>query len=100
LFNYRNILIDENDNLKLADFGVAKTLIASITNSQVGTINYWAPEIFKTDGYDQKTDVWASAVTFYQIITGSVPFYPNSLDTTPTPKLPKEFSNLNNLFTK
>ena len=61
---------------------------------------YWAPEIFNKEGYDQKTDVWAIAITFYQIITGSIPFYPKNLNNTPIPRLPKEFNDFNNLFIK
>lgn len=39
-----------------------------------GTIYYQAPEIFIGGGYDEKVDVWAVGITFYQLVTGKTPF--------------------------
>ena len=39
-----------------------------------GTLYYQAPEIFIGGGYDEKVDVWAVGITFYQLVTGRTPF--------------------------
>ena len=51
-----NVLLDENGNIKLADFGVSKFLGKmehKRTNSQIGTLAYMAPEMLKNSVEDE-----------------------------------------------
>ena len=51
-----NILIDNEFNIKIADFGLSK-MIESI-NSFRGTIEYMSPEVINGESYDAKCDIW------------------------------------------
>ena len=61
----RNILIDDGDILKLADFGLSKKLPSDFVTSRVfgtcsGTCTHLAPEIIKAKNgkYGRKIDIW------------------------------------------
>jgi serine/threonine protein kinase len=38
------------------------------------TLVYWAPELLKLEEYNEKVDLWAIGVSFYQVVTGEHPF--------------------------
>ncbi|XP_019055568.1 PREDICTED: serine/threonine-protein kinase CDL1 [Nelumbo nucifera] len=69
-----NILLDENFNPKLSDFGLAKlgpTGDKSYVSTRVmGTYGYCAPEYAKTGQLTTKSDVYSFGVVFLEIITG------------------------------
>lgn len=76
-----NILMDENLFPKISDFGLAKitsfiseTINNPSKNDFKGTPIYSAPEIFKTQSYSKKSDIYAFAIITYQILTGKNPF--------------------------
>ncbi|EGR28915.1 protein kinase domain protein, partial [Ichthyophthirius multifiliis] len=72
-----NLLISENDELKIADFGVSSMFEGGddkLSNDH-GTKCYLAPEIWKGEDFKGRpTDIWAAGVTFYEIIVGERPF--------------------------
>lgn len=55
-----NILLDENFNVKAADFGLAKQLSnhTRFAETNCGTPLYMSPEIIAERGYDEKADIW------------------------------------------
>jgi len=57
--NPTNILVDNNFNIKLADFGLAKTFQRGIKVNQsfVGTPAYSCPEILQNKPYTEKADI-------------------------------------------
>ncbi|KAL8270415.1 hypothetical protein Esti_005644 [Eimeria stiedai] len=82
-----NILIhDEVEDgffrVKLADFGLAKTLAncGSMATTMVGTPQYWAPEVIACGGsnahgsYGYQADLWSFGVCLYVFLGGTYPF--------------------------
>ena len=73
-----NILLDEDDNAYLSDFGIAKNL-ASLDNLTqadvvVGSPNYISPEQVRSDSISPQTDIYCLGVTLYELLTGTLPF--------------------------
>lgn len=69
-----NLLI-VGDHLKVADFGLVKSVASSTQNSLVGgmTPAYSAPEIYD-DQPSPRSDQYSLAIVFQQMLTGSLPF--------------------------
>jgi len=70
-----NILLDENYNIKLCDFGLAKpkTDLNSGSSKFSGTPAYMAPEILQKKSYDEKVDVYAFGTLIWEIMTRKIP---------------------------
>lgn len=75
-----NILIDENNQLKLADFGIVKFLEVEETHDTtgtsvgIGTPEYMAPEQGTSKTIDERADIYSFGVLFYEALTGKKPF--------------------------
>ncbi|KAL0720781.1 hypothetical protein Bca4012_035380 [Brassica carinata] len=77
-FKSSNILLDENWNAKLSDFGLARMGpskgVTHVSTAVVGTIGYAAPEYIQTGHLTAKSDVWSYGIFLYELITGKRPF--------------------------
>lgn len=73
-FKASNILLDENFNSKLSDFGLAKVGPTGdqshVSTRVMGTYGYCAPEYASTGQLTTKSDVYSFGVVFLEIITG------------------------------
>lgn len=79
-----NILFDENtDVVKVADFGIARIMDASATRTKTGDILgsplYMSPEQLKGEVVDGRTDIFSLGATFYQLLSGELPFKGDNL---------------------
>ncbi len=74
----QNVFIMADGTIKLGDFGIATFQHdARITRSEVvvGSVHYLAPEISKGESQaSPQSDVYALGITFFELITGRVPF--------------------------
>ena len=74
-----NIMVDEHDNIKLIDFGIAGTstgrrLTFAKFSQTMGTPDYISPEQVKGKRGDGRSDLYAMGVMLYEMLTGKVPF--------------------------
>lgn len=71
-----NIMITEDGQIKIADFGIAKIDTSSLTQAGVvlGTPTYMSPEQFIGREVDHRTDIYSTGVLLYQFLTGERPF--------------------------
>ena len=72
-----NILLDEDRNVKLCDFGWCVDVSKGERMTFCGTYEYMAPEIVDEKYYDYSIDVWSLGVLLYEMIHGFSPFRPN-----------------------
>ena len=66
-----NILINENNKIKIGDFGVSKMLSThkNYAKSNAGKLHYNAPEIEKNEKYDYKVDIYSLGCIMYELFT-------------------------------
>src|SRR5262249_8459447 len=78
-----NILVGEDGQPKVLDFGVARRLeqsspatVATETGQLVGTLAYMSPEqvLAKPEGIDTRTDIYAIGVILYRLLCSRLPF--------------------------
>ncbi len=73
-----NILLDEDGNALLSDFGIAATVTQSETLAKhgllAGTPAYMAPELFLGEPASRLSDIYAMGVVLYEVLTNSRPF--------------------------
>jgi hypothetical protein len=73
----QNVLVGEDDVVKLIDFGLAKTALTSsltVTGLLLGTPHYMAPEQVRGKNVDARSDIYALGALTYHAATGRPPF--------------------------
>ncbi|RNF40644.1 Stk1 family PASTA domain-containing Ser/Thr kinase [Planococcus salinus] len=73
----QNILMDEEGNVKITDFGIAMALSATSytqTNSVLGTVHYLSPEQARGGTANKKSDIYSLGIVMFELLTGRLPF--------------------------
>jgi len=101
-----NVLFRGDGTPVLTDFGIARALQSTESMTQsgmlVGTPSYMSPEQARGETVDQRTDIYALGVLFYELLTGAVPYKATSAVSTalkhisdPIPVLPDPLKHWN-----
>ncbi|CAL9213776.1 unnamed protein product [Arabidopsis halleri] len=69
-----NVLVGENGEAKIADFGCAKWVESELTESVKGTPVFMAPEVARGERQGKESDIWAVGCTVIEMVTGSPPW--------------------------
>ncbi|CAI0476023.1 unnamed protein product [Linum tenue] len=79
-----NLLLDENGNLKVSDFGLSAVADQirqdGLFHTFCGTPAYVAPEVLARKGYDAaKVDIWSCGVILFVLMAGYLPFHDQNI---------------------
>ncbi len=75
-----NLLLDGMGRLKITDFGIVKLAgerSLTRTGFNPGTVEYMSPEQIRGVEVDSRSDIYSLGVTFYEALTGRLPFPPS-----------------------
>jgi serine/threonine-protein kinase len=73
----QNILVMEDGELKVTDFGIAHAATSStvtMTSTAIGSVHYFSPEQARGGYVDEKSDLYSLGIVMYEMVTGKLPF--------------------------
>ncbi len=71
-----NIMVNKEGTVKVVDFGIARVLDASKTQTGmlIGTFAYMSPEQYHGEHADERSDIWSFGVLLYELLASRRPF--------------------------
>jgi beta-lactam-binding protein with PASTA domain/tRNA A-37 threonylcarbamoyl transferase component Bud32 len=75
-FKPQNVIVDEDDRVKVTDFGIARAGASEITEtgSIMGTAQYLSPEQAQGTAAEERSDLYSIGVMLFEMLTGQLPF--------------------------
>jgi eukaryotic-like serine/threonine-protein kinase len=76
-----NMMLTPDGSVKLMDFGIARSAndrSLTMTGTTLGSLNYMPPEQVKGEPADNRSDLYSLGVSFYELVTGQLPFEADS----------------------
>jgi len=76
-----NIMQDANGRVVVMDFGLARSIASeglTQTGLMVGTMEYMSPEQAQAKDLDERSDIFAVGLIFYELLTGKMPYQADS----------------------
>jgi len=98
----QNIMIDQDGNARIMDFGIARSLKGKgITGAgvMIGTPDYMSPEQVEGKETDQRSDIYSLGVILFEMVTGQTPFQgdtPFTIGVKHKSEIPQDPKELNN----
>ena len=92
-----NLMVDEHDVLKVADFGIARNLQDSVSRISMkfngaGALAYMSPQQMLGDNPSPMDDIYALGATLYELLTGKPPFWTGDIATQLESRIPPRMS--------
>jgi eukaryotic-like serine/threonine-protein kinase len=71
-----NVMVLADGTVRILDFGLAKARDQSVTETGgvFGTVSYMSPQQIRGEKVDERADLWALGIVFYEMLTGMKPF--------------------------
>src|SRR5947209_19165027 len=88
-----NLMVNQRGDLKVADFGIARTLAESlrlltVEQSRSGTLVYMSPQQLDGERGTHLDDIYSLGATLYDLLTSRPPFYVGNIDRQIREKIP------------
>src|SRR5467141_1552202 len=80
-----NLMVNQRGNLKISDFGIARSLTDSVSRLTVeqgrsGTLVYMSPQQLNGERTTHLDDIYSLGATIYELLTSKPPFYSGNID--------------------
>src|SRR5437773_2789708 len=81
-----NLMVNQRGDLKIADFGIARTLAESLKSvtleqqGRSGTLSYMSPQQLDGERGTHLDDIYSLGATIYDLLTSKPPFYSGNID--------------------
>jgi hypothetical protein len=99
-----NIMVTNEGNVKLMDFGIARPIDASIhttdSSAVMGTMQYLSPELLEGKAPDVRTDIYSLGAILYEVVTGAKAFTESNISKLMLSKVRNEFKPLDSFKLK
>lgn len=69
-----NLLVTEDLRIKICDFGISRDTDAATMTSNIGTVPWTAPEMFRDVRYCNKVDVYSYGICVWELASRAFPF--------------------------